>query len=130
MADNSALSMEGWGIAILIAFETPNLFSGFLPSLFTISTFSGSDAEKQAHTKEWIRKGELQAGIVSLILGVGGSAITQTPWPLLLTLGMIAWLVYNYEKALKDGAKSGPNLDIADQGQDQAAGGVYATSRY
>jgi hypothetical protein len=109
------MGAEGWGIAILIAFETPNLFSGFLPSLFTISTFSGSDAAKQQHTKQWIRKGELQAGIVSVGLGIGGTVITRTPWPLLLTLGMIAWLVYNYEHALRKGCADGPGMDIAAQ---------------
>jgi hypothetical protein len=109
------MGAEGWGIAILIAFETPNLFSGFLPSLFTISTFTGSDPAKAAHTKKWIRKGEVQAGTVSLALGIGGTIITGTPWPLLLTMGMIVWLVWNYELALRMGAKSGPRMDIADQ---------------
>lgn len=120
------MGAEGWGIAILIAFETPNLFSGFLPSLFTISTFTGSDAAKQAHTKKWIRKGEVQAGAVSLMLGIGGTIITDTPWPLLLTIGMIAWLVFNYEQALKKGCADGPGIDIDRQDDNAAGAGRYA----
>lgn len=116
MADR--MSAEGWGIAILIAFETPNLFSGLLPSLFTISTFSGAEPEKQKHTKKMIRKGEIQAGVVSLGLGLGGSVITRTPWPLLLTIGMMVWLIWNYEAALKTGCTTGPKMSMDQQDSD------------
>ena len=109
------LGAEGVGIALLVAFEVPNLFSGLLPSLFTISTFSGGDADKVEHTKTWIRRGEIQAGVVSLGLGIGGSITTRSPWPFLLTLGMIAWLVYQYETALRKGTDGGGlNLDMRD----------------
>lgn len=107
------MSAEGLGLSFLVAFEVPNLFSGLLPSLFTISTFSSADPEKAAHTKKWIRKGEIQAGVVSLGLGLGGTIVTRTPWPLLLTLIMIFWLVWQYETALRKGtAGAGPQLDM------------------
>lgn len=112
MAD--AMNAEGLGLSFLVAFEVPNLFSGLLPSLFTISTFSSADPTKAAHTKKWIRKGELQAGVVSLGLGLGGTIVTKTPWPILLTLLMIAWLVWQYETALRRGTDGqGPGLDMA-----------------
>lgn len=108
------LSAEGVGIALLVAFEVPNLFSGLLPSLFTIATFSAGDADKVQHTKRWIRRGEVQAGAVSVGLGVGASIVTKSPWPFLLVLGMIVWLVWQYECALAKGCKNGPGLDIDD----------------
>lgn len=108
------MNAEGLGLSFLIAFEVPNLFSGLLPSLFTISTFSSSDPDKAAHTKRWIRRGEIQAGVVSLGLGVGGTIVTKTPWPLLLTIGMIVWLVWQYEAALRKGTGGdGPEMDMA-----------------
>jgi len=105
---------EGWGIALLVAFEVPNLFSGLLPSLFTISTFTGASEEKAEHAKKWIRKGEVQAGVVSMGLGLGGSIVTRSPWPLLLTILMIMWLGWQYESALR-GAAHGPRMDMANQ---------------
>lgn len=106
-------NIEGLGLSFLIAFEVPNLFSGLLPSLFTISTFTGGDEDKAAHARKWIRRGEIQAGVVSLGLGIGGTVVTGTPWPILLTLAMIAWLVWQYESALRGGrAKGAPCLDM------------------
>lgn len=107
-------SAEGWGIALLVAFEVPNLFSGLLPSLFTISTFTNASAEKAEHAKKWIRKGEIQAAVVSLGLGVGGTVVTKSPWPLLLTILMIMWLGWQYESALR-GAADGLRMDMASQ---------------
>lgn len=111
---NEPLGAEGWGIALLVAFEVPNLFSGLLPSLFTISTFTNADAEKARHAKKWIRRGEIQAGVVSLGLGIGGAVVTKHPAPILLTIIMIIWLVWQYEHALR-GAADGPRMDMANQ---------------
>lgn len=105
---------EAIGLTILTAFEVPNLYSGLLPSLFTISTFSGGDESKVAHTKKWIRKGEIQATVMSLALGGGASALAKTPWPFLATLAMCGYLVWQYEGALRKGCDSGPRLNMAD----------------
>lgn len=102
------------GITILIAFEIPNMFSGLLPSLFTIATFSGGGEEKVAHTKKWIRKGEIQATIMSLILGAGASAVAKKPWPFLASAAMCAYLVVQYENALRKGSSDGLKLDMRD----------------
>lgn len=108
------MSAEGVGIALLVAFEVPNLFSGLLPSLFTIATFSAGDQEKVTHTRRWIRRGEIQAGAVSLGLGAGASMVTKSPWPFVLVLGMMGWLIWQYEVALAKGCSNGPGLDIDD----------------
>lgn len=103
---------EVTALTVLTIAEIPNFWSGFLPSLFTIATFSGGDPEKVAHTKRWIRRGELQAIGLSLALGAGASALSREPWPLLGTIGMCAYLAWQYETALKLGASDGPGFDM------------------
>lgn len=109
MADNS---LQGLGLAVLVWFEVPNMYSGLLPSLFTISTFTGGDEDKRAHAEKWIRKGEIQATALSLILGAGASALAHSPWPLLGAMAMCAYLLWQYESALR-GGQDGPGLDMA-----------------
>lgn len=105
-------SLEGLGLAVLVWFEIPNMYSGLLPSLFTISTFTGGDEAKREHAKRWIRKGEIQATAMSLTLGAGASALSRTPWPFLGSLAMCAYLLWQYEGALRGGS-DGPGLDMA-----------------
>lgn len=109
---------EAIGLTILTAFEVPNLYSGLLPSQFTIATFSGGGAEKQAHTTKWIRKSEIQATAMSLILGAGASALAKSPYPFLATAIMCGYLLYQYEHALAQGnGGGGLGLNMKDGAQ-------------
>jgi hypothetical protein len=107
---------EGTGqaaaLTVLTVAEIPNMYSGLLPSLFTISTFSGGDSDKQAHTKKWIRRGEIQATAMSMALGIGASVLAKAPWPFLGTVLMCGYLLYQYETALRKGNEAGPGLDM------------------
>lgn len=107
-----ARAPEITALTVLTVAEIPNFWSGFLPSLFTIATFSGGDAEKVRHTRAWIRRGEMQAAGLSIALGIGASILAEEPWPILGTLGMIAYLAWQYECALKKGCSSGPGFDM------------------
>jgi hypothetical protein len=108
---------DGIGLGLVLAMEVPNLYSAPLPSKFTIATFAGSSDEAMAHTARWIRSGEIEATIQGLILGLGGSLLTSSPWPFVIVLAMIAWKIYSYEDALRRGsANDGLHLDIAGQG--------------
>lgn len=113
MARGTMIPAETLGITILIAFEIPNMYSGLMPSLFTISTFTGGDPAKRAHAVKWIRKGEIQATAMSLILGAGASSLAKSPWPFLGAAAMCGYLLWQYESALR-GADDGPKLDMAD----------------
>lgn len=104
-------SLEGLGLAVLVWFEIPNMYSGLLPSLFTISTFTGGDEAKREHAKRWIRRGEIQATAMSLVLGAAASALARKPWPFLGSLVMCGYLLWQYESALS-GGESGPGLDM------------------
>ena len=109
-ADKRSAAMVA--LFVIVIAEIPNFWSGFLPSLFTIATFSGGDAAKQAHTKHWIRRGEWQAIGLSLALGAGASVLAREPWPLLGSAAMCGYLAAQYEHALRLGSATGPGLDM------------------
>lgn len=102
---------EQVALIIMLVAEIPNFWSGFLPSLFTIATFSGSQGQAE-HTKKWIRRGEIQAASLSLGLGIGTALLIGEALPLLATLAMCAYLTAQYEGALRKGLASGPGLDM------------------
>ena len=108
-------SSQDVALTVLTVAEVPNFWSGFLPSLFTIATFSGGDADKAAHTNRWIRRGELQASGLSIALGVAAAVLAEEPWPFVGVLAMCAYLAYQYENALKQGLSDGPGLDMDNQ---------------
>jgi hypothetical protein len=110
-----ARTSEQVALTILVVAEVPNFWSGFLPSLFTIATFSGGDDDKTAHTKRWIRRGEVQATGLSIALGISASLLAGEPWPFIGVILLIAYLAYQYEHALNLGLNSGLDIDMAQQ---------------
>ena len=105
-------STEQVALTVLVVSEVPNFWSGFLPSLFTIATFSGGDDEKAAHTKRWIRRGEIQATGLSLALGISASLLAGEPWPFIGVAVLICYLAFQYEHALRLGLSSGLDIDM------------------
>lgn len=105
-------STEQVALTVLVVSEVPNFWSGFLPSLFTIATFSAGDDEKAAHTKKWIRRGEIQATGLSLALGISASLLAGEPWPFIGVGLLIIYLAYQYENALKLGLSDGLGIDM------------------
>lgn len=108
-------STQDIALTVLVVSEVPNFWSGFLPSLFTIATFSGGDEEKAQHTKQWIRRGEIQATGLSIALGISASLLARKPWPFIGVLLLCFYLAYQYEHALKLGLSDGPGIDMAAQ---------------
>jgi hypothetical protein len=106
---------EQVALTVLVVAEVPNFWSGFLPSLFTIATFSGGDEEKAAHTKRWIRRGEVQATGLSIALGISASILAEEPWPFIGVLLLIGYLAYQYEHAMRLGLSEGSAMDMAQQ---------------
>jgi hypothetical protein len=110
-----ARSHESVALTVLVVAEVPNFWSGFLPSLFTIATFSGGDQDKAAHTKRWIRRGEIQATGLSLALGVSAAILVEEPWPFIGVLFLIGYLAWQYEHALRLGLNMGPGINMDTQ---------------
>lgn len=104
---------RGAGLFLLAMGEAPNFYSGFLPSLFTIATFTGESEEKAAHTKRWIRRGEVQATGMTLAVGAATSLIAESPATFVGMLLMAIYLLWQYERALRGGMESGLHLNIA-----------------
>lgn len=104
-------------LTVLVVAEVPNFWSGFLPSLFTIATFSGGDEKKAAHTKSWIRRGEVQALGLSVALGIAAAILAEEPWPFIGVIVMCLYLVWQYEDALRKGLSKGLNIDMDSQSQ-------------
>lgn len=98
MAERNA---EAIGLTILTIAEVPNMFSGLLPSLFTIGHFS---SDESAEAIRWIRRGEINALGLSLALGFGASLISRSAYPFVGCVAMSAFLMYHYEYALRHGA--------------------------
>lgn len=110
-----ARTHEQVALTVLTVAEVPNFWSGFLPSLFTIATFSGGDDAKASHTKRWIRRGEIQATGLSIALGISASLLAGEPWPFIGVMLLIGYLAWQYEHALRLGLDEGLNLDIDGQ---------------
>lgn len=111
MADTQTVAMS-----VIIAAEVPNYYSGLLPSLFTIATFSGGDGSKAEHTVKWIRRGEVQGTLQAIGLSVAAAILTNDPWPFILSMAMVVYYLYQYEYALRLGLADGPALDMDAQG--------------
>ena len=108
-------SSQDIALTVLTVSEVPNFWSGFLPSLFTISTFAGGDPAKRAHTRRWIRRGEIQATCLTVALGIAASILAEEPWPLVGVVLMGAYLAWQYEYALKLGMSDGLAIDMDKQ---------------
>jgi hypothetical protein len=102
-------------MAVIIAAEVPNYYSGLLPSLFTIATFSGGDDEKAAHTVKWIRRGEVQGTLQAVGLSIAASVLSESPVPFILSMAMVGYYLYQYEYALRLGLAEGPGMNMAGQ---------------
>lgn len=85
------------GLAILAAAEVPNFLAGMMPSLMTIRTFADDPEQLRA-----LRRGEVVGSALALGVGLGASLIAESPIPLLASGGVLAVLLYEYERAMRD----------------------------
>lgn len=83
------------GIVLLVAAEAPQAYSAFLPSIMTIRTFVGDEGAVAD-----IREGELYGSIFVALIGIAGSALTGSPWPIVIGIVTIIAMVGVYEYAL------------------------------
>lgn len=85
------------GLAILSAAEVPNFLAGMMPSLMTIRTFADDPEQLRA-----LRRGEVVGSALSLAVGLGASLIAGSPIPFIASAAVLAVLLYEYEKAMRE----------------------------
>lgn len=107
MADAETLAMAG--LAIMAAAEVPNFLAGLLPSTMTIGRFAADPVDRAR-----LRRSEAVGSALAVAVGVGASLIGQSPIPLLLTLAVLAVLLYEYERAIRGAKESGRATPIND----------------
>lgn len=90
-----ALSPAEVGVVLLVAAEAPQAYSAFLPSIMTIRTFVGDEGAVSD-----IREGELLGSVFVAGIGVVGSMLSDSPWPLVVAFVTIIVMVGIYEYAL------------------------------
>jgi len=104
-ADSVALA----GLAIMAAAEVPNFLAGLLPSTMTIGRFAADPVDRAR-----LRRSEFVGAGLAVAVGVGASLIGRHPLPLLLTMIVLAVLLYEYERAIRSAAESGRAVPIND----------------
>lgn len=85
------------GLVILAAAEVPNFLAGMMPSLMTIRTFADDPEQKKA-----LRRGEIVGSALSLSVGLGASLVADNPAPFIACSAVLAVLLYEYEKAMRE----------------------------
>jgi hypothetical protein len=89
------------GLTVLAVAEVPALYSGLLPSLWTIAHFGSTES---AEAQRWIRRGELAATGLTAGVAVGIGLLANSWVPALGMATMALILLYLYEHALRQGA--------------------------
>lgn len=97
------------GLSIMAAAEVPNFLAGLLPSTMTIGRFAADPVDRAS-----LRRSEFVGSGLAVAVGVGASLIARSPLPLILTLGVLAVLLYEYERAIRRAADSGRAVPIND----------------
>lgn len=90
-----ALNPAEVGVVLLVAAEAPQAYSAFLPSIMTIRTFVGDEGAVAD-----IREGELLGSVFVAGIGVVGSMLAGSPWPVVVAILTIVVMVGIYEYAL------------------------------
>lgn len=94
------MNPETMGLAALAAGDAAAFLSGVNPSLFTIRTFAG-DWTSSNNTANDIRTGMIIGNALALLVGFGATLVSQSWWPLVVTIACAAVLDGAYEWALR-----------------------------
>jgi hypothetical protein len=105
MADQVALATAG--LAIMAASEVPNFLAGLLPSTMTIGRFA-AEPEDRAR----LRRSEVVGSALALGVGAGTSLVAGSPVPMLMVLAVLAVMLYEYERAIRQAQTGGTAAPI------------------
>lgn len=107
----SAEQLAVAGLAIMAASEVPNFLAGLLPSTMTIGRFA---AEPQDRAR--LRRSEFVGSALAVGVGVGCALVANHPAPFIMVLGVLAVMLYEYERAIREAMQPGAAVPINQQG--------------
>jgi hypothetical protein len=119
MASSDKLALAG--LAIMAAAEVPNFLAGLLPSTMTIGRFAAEPVDRMR-----LRRSEIVGSGLAIAVGVGASLVGGHPLPFVLTMGVLAVLLYEYERAIRGAQKGGKAKPINDPSNLIGAGAEIA----
>lgn len=107
MASQEQLALAG--LAIMAAAEVPNFLAGLLPSTMTIGRFAADPIDRLR-----LRRSEIVGSGLAVAVGIGASLVGGHPLPFVLTMGVLAVLLYEYERAIRSAQNGGSAKPIND----------------
>lgn len=96
---------EDAALTLLALAEVPQVMSAFMPSLFTMATFS-DDPEKV----RYLRRGEVVGGAVSLGIAVAIGILARSVWPIAGAVAVLGIILYEYERAIRNPVNGGQDM--------------------
>lgn len=102
MSEDARTQLIALAVALLLVKEIPSYFSGSMSSRFSIAQFVDGSEKKAEQARKWIRAGEVEGGVQSMFLGIGGSILLKSPWPFLLALAVVGWKVWATETGMSE----------------------------
>jgi len=120
---NWKLDAEVIGITALVIGDAAAFWSANNPSVFTVRAFRRKGGKEAEKTKRDIRMGGAAGSGLALLVGIGGTAVTKSWWPIAGTLAILAfqWSIWEWAMANPHGDESSRG-DIASQ---SPSGGGY-----
>lgn len=85
-----SLDAEGMGVTALAMGDAAAFFSAYNPSIMTAGAFRRKGGSEAEHSKRDLYRGAFVGTSLAVIVAAGGSLVTNSWWPVLGTLGVIA----------------------------------------
>lgn len=114
---NWKLDAEVIGITALVVGDAAAFWSANNPSVFTVRAFRRKGGKEADTTKRDIRLGGLAGSGLALLVGIGGTAVTKSWWPLAGTAAILVfqWSVWEWAMANPHSSSDSSGGDIASQ---------------
>ena len=98
------------GLAIMAASEVPNFLAGLLPSTMTIGRFAADPVDRRR-----LRRSEVVGSALAIGVGAGTSLVAGSPVPFIMVLAVLAIMIMEYERAIRQAQFSPDTKPISDQ---------------
>lgn len=98
MSNDKVLGVAAIGVLTLAS--VPPIFATMLPDKHTIQSTPLTDKDATDFISS-VRNEEITASALAFAVGVSGSVLTSSPWPVLGVLLMIGFFIWRYESGMR-----------------------------